>query len=49
MLQSKPARSAGAAKLVIVKSDASPYANRAQSDPMISTTQGIDQSKSATL
>jgi len=37
--RNQPAKLAGAAKLVIVKSEASPFANRAQSDPMISTTQ----------
>jgi hypothetical protein len=38
----QPVKLAGASKLVIVKSDASPYAARAQSDPMISTTQAHD-------
>jgi hypothetical protein len=40
--RNQPVKLAGAAKLVMVKSDASPYANRAQSDPMISTTMARD-------
>jgi hypothetical protein len=35
----QPVKLSGASKLVMVRSEASPYANRAQSDPMISTTQ----------
>jgi hypothetical protein len=53
--RNQPVKLAGASKLVMVKSDASPYAARAQSDPMISTTQAraadalkpaIDQARS---